>query len=202
MFKFPVIKDFKKYVIVTQHKVREDTSYLSNSAPKTWAYLQDNVQLFQNRKSSIYRGAPEFSMFGIGDYSYSRYKVGVSGFYKTPLFSVLFSEDEKPVMTDDTSYFICFDSYENAYVAMLILNSDKVQAFLKSIAFLDAKRPYTKKVLERLSIAKAVQDIDISDLKKTETRLGLTAFITDEHYRQFKKIDQLCIRQLNLPIAE
>ena len=202
MFKFPVIKDFKKYVLVTQHKVREDTSYLSTITPKTWAYLQENIELFQNRKSSIYRGAPEFSMFGIGDYSYSRYKVGVSGFYKTPLFAVLYSEDEKPVMTDDTSYFICFDSYENAYVAMLILNSDKVQAFLKSIAFLDAKRPYTKKVLERLSVAKAIKDIDISDLEKTEARLGLPAFITDAHYRQFKKIDQLSMRQLNLPISE
>jgi hypothetical protein len=50
-------------------------------------------------------------------------------------------------MLDDTSYFICFDSFDSAYVAMLLLNNNKVQAFLSSIAFLDAKRPYTKKFL-------------------------------------------------------
>ena len=150
MFKAPIIHSFSKYVIVTQKKVREETEHLESEAPKTWEYLNNNIDMFESRKSSIYRGAPPFSMFGVGDYSYSKYKVGVSEFYKQPLFSVLYSDDEKPVMTDDTSYFICFDNYDMAYVAMLLLNSEKVQEFLTSIAFLDAKRPYTKKVLERI----------------------------------------------------
>ena len=74
-------------------------------------------------------------MFGIGEYSYAKYKVGVSGFCKKPLFSVIVSADETPVMTDDTSYFICFPTYDMAYVAMLILNSWRVQQFLLTIAF-------------------------------------------------------------------
>ena len=159
MFKAPIIHSFSKYVIVTQKKAREETGHLEKELPKTWEYLCDNIELFKNRKSSIYRGAPLFSMFGVGDYSYSRFKVGVSGFYKQPLFSVLYSDDEKPVMTDDTSYFICFDSYDMAYVAMLLLNSEKVQGFLTSIAFLDAKRPYTKKVLERVDFSKIVESL-------------------------------------------
>ena len=106
MFKAPVIHSFSKYVIVTQKKAREETGHLEQDVPKTWEYLSDNIELFESRKSSIYRGAPPFSMFGVGDYSYSKYKVGVSGFYKQPLFSVLFSDDEKPVMTDDTSYLL------------------------------------------------------------------------------------------------
>lgn len=64
------------------------------------------------------------------------------------------SQDEKPVMTDDTSYFICFPTYDIAYVAMLILNSRRVQQFLFTIAFLDAKRPYTKKCLKELIFTK------------------------------------------------
>ena len=107
-------------------------------------------------------------MFGVGGYSYSRYKVGVSGFYKKPLFSVLYSNDNKPVMTDDTSYFICFDSYDMAYTAMLLLNSKKVQGFLTSIAFLDAKRPYTKKVLERIDFFKIVNSLTFDELARTE----------------------------------
>ena len=168
MFKAPIIHSFSKYVIVTQKKVREETEHLKNDVPKTWEYLNNNIKLFENRKSSIYNGAPPFSMFGVGDYSYSKYKVGVSGFYKQPLFSVLYSDDEKPVMIDDTSYFICFDNYDMAYVAMLLLNSDKVQKFLKSIAFLDAKRPYTKKVLERIDFHKIIKTLIIDELSKTE----------------------------------
>lgn len=188
MFKSPVIHSFSKYVIVTQKKAREETGHLERELPKTWEYLNDNIKLFENRKSSIYRGAPPFSMFGVGDYSYSRYKVGVSGFYKQPLFSVLYSDDEKPVMTDDTSYFICFDSYDMAYVAMLLLNSKKVQGFLTSIAFLDAKRPYTKKVLERIDFEKIVDSLTIEELNETEKQLNLSYYVTSLMYNDFKSL--------------
>lgn len=178
MFKKPLINQFDRYVIVTQKKAREDTSALEQLVPKTWDYLNANKSAFDNRRSSIYRGAPAFSMFGVGDYSYSKYKVGVSGFYKKPLFSVLYTDSGKPVMTDDTSYFICFEEYEMAYVAMLVLNSNKVQSFLKSIAFLDSKRPYTKKVLGRISFKKVMQDVTYSDLKSTEKVLDLDSYLT------------------------
>lgn len=188
MFKTPVIHSFSKFVIVTQKKAREDTGHLEQKVPKTWEYLNDNRELFEKRKSSIYRNAPLFSMFGVGDYSYARYKVGVSGFYKQPLFSVLYSDDNKPVMTDDTSYFICFDSYDMAYVAMLLLNSKKVQKFLTSIAFPDAKRPYTKKVLERIDFFKIVNSLIFDDLPRTEQALNLPHYVTVPMYDAFKSL--------------
>ncbi len=188
MFKAPIIHSFSKYVIVTQKKAREETEHLEKELPKTWEYLTNNIELFESRKSSIYRGAPPFSMFGVGDYSYSRFKVGVSGFYKQPLFSVLYSDDEKPVMTDDTSYFICFDNYDMAYVAMLLLNSEKVQGFLTSVAFLDAKRPYTKKVLERIDFDKIVDSLTIAALKETEQKLKLPYYVTIPMYDAFKSL--------------
>ena len=188
MFKVPVIHSFSKYVIVTQKKAREETGHLEQDVPKTWKYLNDNIELFESRKSSVYRGAPPFSMFGVGDYSYSKYKVGVSGFYKKPLFSVLFSDDGKPVMTDDTSYFICFENYDLAYVAMLLLNSNKVQNFLTRIAFLDAKRPYTKKVLERIDFDKIVESLTICELSETEQKLELPCYITVPMYDVFKAL--------------
>ena len=194
MFKAPVIHSFSKYVIVTQKKAREETGHLEHELPKTWEYLNNNIELFESRKSSIYRGAPPFSMFGVGDYSYSKYKVGVSGFYKRPLFSVLYSDDGKPVMTDDTSYFICFDNYDMAYVAMLLLNSEKVRKFLKSIAFLDAKRPYTKKVLERIDFDKIVASLTIDELVETEQKLNLLFYVTMPMYNSFKSM--LGLRQL------
>lgn len=186
MFKEPVIHRFSKFVLVTQRKAGEETAHLEKEVPETWKYLKKNAELFERRKSSIYRCAPPFSMFGIGDYSYSKYKVGVSGFYKRPLFSVLYSDDEKPVMTDDTSYFICFEHYDTAYVAMLLLNSEKVQFFLSGIAFSDAKRPYTKKVLERIDFKKAAGLLSIDDLTETEQSLNLTRYVTGSMYDAFR----------------
>lgn len=189
-FKKPLIKDgFSKYVIVTQKKAREETQYIKELAPNTWEYLNERRLLFDRRKSSIYKGAPAFSMFGVGDYSYAAYKVGVSGFYKKPLFTLLFNEEEieRPVMLDDTSYFLSFDNYNDAYVCMLLLNSKKVQEFLLSISFRDAKRPYTKKVLQRLNIKKCTQKIDIKELKETEEKLGLIPYISDGMYTEFSE---------------
>lgn len=194
MFKTPVIHSFSKFVIVTQRKAREKTKHLEHEVPKTWEYLNNNIKLFENRKSSIYRNAPPFSMFGVGDYSYSQYKVGVSGFYKQPFFSVLYSDDNKPVMTDDTSYFICFDSFDMAYVAMLLLNSKKVQVFLTNIAFLDAKRPYTKRILERIDFEKIVDCLSIDELVQTEQDLDLPYYVTDSMYDAFKA--SLEVRQM------
>ena len=127
-------------------------------------------------------------MFGVGDYSYSKYKVGVSGFYKHPLFSLLYSEDGKPVMTDDTSYFICFDDRDLAYVAMLLLNSAKVQRFLESIAFLDAKRPYTKKILDRIDFDKIVDSLTMDELIQTERELDLPQRANPSMYDGFKSV--------------
>ena len=194
MFKAPVIDHFSKYVIVTQKKAREETEHLAWELPKTWKYLNDNIESFENRKSVIYRGAPPLSMFGVGNYSYAKYKVGVSGFYKQPLFSLLYSGDGKPVMTDDTSYFICFEQYDMAYVAMLLLNSAKVQEFLTRIAFLDAKRPYTKKVLERIDFEKIVEALTMDELMETEKALSLPRYATTPMYDAFKA--SLGLRQL------
>lgn len=191
MFKRPISDTFEKYVIVTQRKIREDTTHIAEEYPLTWAYLNRNRIQFEKRKSSIYRGAPDFSMFGVGEYSYARYKVGVSGFYKEPLFSVLVSKDGKPVMTDDTSYFICFPSYSAAYTAMLYLNSRKVQDFLKSIAFLDGKRPYTKKVLDRLDFQKIQNEVSFAELMETERTLGLEPYLQESMLDAFSLLPEM-----------
>ena len=196
MIKKPIIIDSEKRVIVTQKFVKENTEYIKLNFPKTWKYLNKHVESFEKRKSSIYKNAPKFSMFGVGDYSYSRYKVGISGFYKKPLFSLLYTYDLKPIMMDDTGYFISFDDFDLAYVAMLCLNSFPVQSFLKNIAFLDEKRPYTKKVLQRLDFKKVIDVLSVDELVITEVALGVDSYITDELYTLFK--DYVIGNQLTL----
>lgn len=188
LFKSPIIREYKKYVIVTQQKAKQDTGYIEQKYPHLWSYLSSHSDDFSKRKSVIYKKSGSFSMFGVGDYSFAPYKVGVSGFYKKPLFSLLTSD--KPVMTDDTSYFLSFDNYDDAYTIMLLLNSQPVQEYLTSIAFLDSKRPYTVKLLSRVDLLKCLSRLSVNELIQTEEVLELPAFITQEMYIHLK--NQVC----------
>lgn len=189
--KTPIINDTKKCVIITQKKARGDTEYIKDIAPKTWDYLVSNEEYFNKRKSIIYKGAPRFSIFGVGDYSFSEYKVAISGFYKKPLFSLVYNE--KPIMLDDTCYFVSFDNYVDAYITMLILNSNLVQQFLKDIAFLDSKRPYTKKILKRIDFKKCINELSYEDLIETENTLNLKPTIEITDYESYKSM--ICKRK-------
>lgn len=187
--KKPVIIDTSKYIIITQKKIKQDTSYIKSEAPETWKYLTDHEEHFDRRKSSIYQNTHKFSIFGIGEYSFKKYKVAVSGFYKNPIFCLTYHE--KPFMLDDTCYFLSFDEYDDAYITMLILNSPLVIRFLKNIAFLDSKRPYTKKVLKRVDIGKCLNTLSYEDLKKTENDLKLDDYLTNEKLVNYNKLHNI-----------
>lgn len=159
--KSPLITSFRKAVVVPQRKLREDTAHLRADAPLVWRYLSDHRSFLDGRKSSIYRGAPEFSLFGLGDYSFARFKVALSGFYYEPRFALLADPAGRPVMLDDTCYFLPAPSFEVGYALMLLLNCAPVQDFLRSLTFADAKRPYTQKLLARLDVAHLAPELSI-----------------------------------------
>jgi hypothetical protein len=159
-----VIKNSRKQVIVTQTKVGQDTSFIQDLYPKTYNYLKSNISHFQARKSNIYKGKPLFSIFGIGDYSFKPYKVAISGLYKTCNFALILPQNNKPLMLDDTCYFIGFDKIEYAVYATILLNSETTKAFLKSITFSDAKRVFTKDILMRLDLLRVANLISRTEI--------------------------------------
>lgn len=152
--KQPVISKTRKYTIVTQKKVGQDTTFIKQKFPQTYKYLQNNKSYFDKRKSSIYNNKPNFSIFGIGDYSFSPYKISISGLYKTFTFSLILPIQNKPVMLDDTCYLLGFDNIYFAAYTLVLLNSDKTKEFLQSITFSDAKRIFTKEILMRIDLYK------------------------------------------------
>lgn len=174
------ISSSQKYVIVTQQKINQDTSEILTKNPLTKQYLNNHKSFFIKRKSSIYKNSPDFSIFGIGDYSYAKYKVAVSGLYKKPIFSLITCK--KPIMLDDTCYFISFDNCDEAYVIMLLLNSRIVESFLEKITFQDSKRPYTKKVLSRINFKNCFERLSFEDLRELEHRLKLPSKLTVNMY--------------------
>lgn len=175
----------RKHVIITQHKVGEDTGYIKKDSPKLWDYLNLHAEKLTSRKSSIYKNAPKFSIFGIGEYSFSKYKVAISGFYKDPLFVML--KSEKSIMLDDTCYFLSFDDEKTAKIATIVLNSDIVREFLLSITNVNSKRPYTKKILSRIDLKAACNLLDFKYLQKSENDIFHSNDINEKDYKNFIK---------------
>ena len=161
-----VINQTRKFTIVTQKKVGQDTQYIKSDFPKTYQYLINHKDNFEARKSSIYVNKPSFSIFGIGDYSFKPFKVAISGLYKTFHFTLILPQLNKPVMLDDTCYLLGFDEVEFAVYTLILLNSETTKNFLQSITFSDAKRTFTKDVLMRIDLLKLAQLIDIKYLQK------------------------------------
>jgi hypothetical protein len=63
-----------RWMLVTQKTIGEDTASIRYTAPRTWTYLLDHSQLLDKRRSSVYKGRPRFSIFGVGEYSFSSWK--------------------------------------------------------------------------------------------------------------------------------
>ncbi len=142
----------KKYVIVTQQKLSDGTHQLRWTAPRLWTYLEAHSEVFAKRKSSIYRNKPAFAMFGVGDYSFSPYKVGVSGLHKKFRFRAIGPLSGKPVMLDDTGYFVACHSFQQAILLSSLLNDPLCLELIRSMSFTDSKRPITKKLLQRIDL--------------------------------------------------
>lgn len=169
---FPLLKssdlangrtDSRKVVLITQRHTGNSTTDIEVEAPKTWDYLLRHADVLDNRKSSIYRNRSRFSVFGIGPYSFSPWKIAISGLYKQLTFVMVPPSDGVPTMVDDTAYFVpCYSECE-AEILVRLLNSHPAQKFLRSLVFMDSKRPITAEILRRISLANLARKLGISD---------------------------------------
>ena len=143
--------------IVTQRKVGQPTDYIHDEAPMTWRYLEKHATALDSRRSSIYRNKPRFSVFGVGDYTFTDWKVAISGFYKSLEFRVVGPIDEKPVVFDDTVYFLGIKTKAEAKFLAGLLNSQPCREFLAAMVFWSDKRPITIDLLKRVDLEKVSQ---------------------------------------------
>ncbi len=141
-----------RYVLVTQRFVGEPTSGLRITAPKTWAYLEAHAAHFDSRKSRIYANNPRFSVFGVGPYTFSPWKIAICSLYKTLGFRFVGKIENKPVIFDDTVYFLSFDRESEARRVLDFLTSKAATDFLSSLIFWDEKRPIKTSVLNSLRL--------------------------------------------------
>ncbi len=153
-------RNLSKWVIVPQKTFGADTRTLQHVAPKLWGFLIQNAVTLDGRKSSIYQNKPRFSVFGHGDYTYAPYKVAVSGLHKSAAFRLVAPLDGRPVVLDDTCYFIPFDDATEAAIVTATLSSSACTALIESLVFWDSKRPLTKRLLSRIDLSRLPVDPD------------------------------------------
>ena len=79
--------------------------------------------------------------------------------YKQLRFVVVGPYQEKPVVFDDTCYFISCHAEEEARFVASLLNSEPAQQFYRSFLFWDDKRPITARLLRTLDLSTLAQQI-------------------------------------------
>lgn len=114
------------------------------------AYLALNKHVFARRKSSVYSKLDEFSIFGIGPYTFKPWKVAISAFSKVPAFHVIGPHRGKPVLFDDTVYFLSFESEAEAWDAHEKLTREESRNALAERIFKEDMRSVKAKVLNDL----------------------------------------------------
>ena len=146
------IQKTERWVIIPQTYVGQETAPIKKQAPLTWQYLTAHTEFFSRRKSKIYQNKPLFSIFGIGNYAFAPWKVAIAGLYKKLNFVLIGPYHNKPVMLDDTCYFLGCSHEVEARRLVNILNSDIAKRFFEPYIFWDAKRPIIARVLNKLNI--------------------------------------------------
>ena len=165
----------RRFMLVPQRTVGEDTSTLAKRAPRTWAYLRRHGERLDARRSRIYRGRPRFSVFGVGAYSFAPWKLAVSGFYRPLHFRAIGPAGGKPVVFDDTCYALPCASEQEAKLLLRLFESKPAQQFLGARVFWDAKRPVTVGLLGQLDIAKLAAELGCASELERFRNLTATA---------------------------
>lgn len=142
---YPLIKprDTKKwgittyqYMIVPQIKAGDNNeSELRTELPQSYSFLKSFETEFGTRKSKWFYGGdkPFYSLFGIGTYTFQKFKIVWCCMSYQPNFSVVSDiEDEfigkKTFIPDNTIGYISVDNANEAYYICSILNSNKIKA--------------------------------------------------------------------------
>jgi hypothetical protein len=96
----------------------------------------------------------------VGGYSFSPWKVAISGFYKRLSFVKVPSPAAgNPTVFDDTVYFLPCWSEQEADFLHAVLTSPPATEFYNSMIHWDEKRPITVDLLRRLNIEALAKEL-------------------------------------------
>jgi hypothetical protein len=143
--------------LVPLRKANEDNEEeLQRRFPKTYEYLDNRREALESRSSSWLEKGPFYNVFGLGEYTWSEYKVAWCRLGFKPHFAVVSTvEDEdlgeKQVVPGDHFMFVAADGEAEAYFLCALLNSATYQRSLKHVAS-EGKASLSKSVVSNLAL--------------------------------------------------
>ncbi|WP_137284312.1 N-6 DNA methylase [Halorussus salinisoli] len=143
--------------LVPLRKANEDNeAELESGYPKTYEYLRSHRETLEDRSSSWLQKGPFYNVFGLGDYTWSEYKVVWCRLGFKPHFAVVSTVDdddlgEKLVVPGDHYMFVAADSEREAHFLCALLNSAVYQRSLKNVAS-EGKASLSKTVVSKLEL--------------------------------------------------
>ena len=87
--------------------------------------------------------------------------MAISGFYKKLAFVAVGPRMGKPVVFDNTSYFLACQSASEAECLTTLLNSPVAKSFYGAFVFWDSKRPITVDLLRRLDVRRLANEVGL-----------------------------------------
>ena len=146
------------YIIVPQKKYTENNEdALKKENPLLYSYLLAHKNLLLERKSIHIRKEPFYSTFGVGDYTFSLYKVFFNAMGSLSQSFVVGSEasskflDKKLLIPHNNINCISLNSEDEAYYVCGVLNSKWVADYVKS-RIGKSKYPWSNKMMERIPV--------------------------------------------------
>lgn len=168
-FIFPLLRgrDVKRWqaiptaniLLVQNPETRQgyDPDWLNENCPQTYAYLAQFEDILRSRatfKRYFKSGAPFYSMFDVGDYTFAPYKIVWKGFgTSTMQAAVIGSIDNKPIMTNQAMHpFVGLENQDEAHYIAACLNSAPFEYAVISHTQAGGKSFAQAGTLERLRI--------------------------------------------------
>lgn len=142
------------FVLLTQRAVGADTRPLQTLAPLTWNYLLAHAQRLDARASTVYAKGPRFCIFGVGNYAFRPWRIAICSLYKALRFRLVAPIEGRPVMFDDTVYYLSFETEREARCTLAALENKHARALLSSLIFWDEKRPIKTAILNKLDYSR------------------------------------------------
>lgn len=143
--------------LVPIRKANEDNeSELRRDCPNTYEYLESNRRALDDRSSTWLKQGTFYNVFGVGEYTWSEYKVVWCRLGFKPHFAVVSSVDdpdlgEKTVVPGDHLMFVSTDSEYEAHFLCGLLNSALYQASITELAS-GGKASLSKAVISELHL--------------------------------------------------
>ncbi len=191
--------------LVPMEKANEDNeAELQNNCPKTYEYLKSNRQALENRSSTWLEQGTFYNLFGLGEYTWSDYKVVWCRLGFKPHFAVVSTVDdedlgEKMVVPGDHFMFISTDDKYEAHFLCGLLNSSIYQKSIGGIAS-EGKSSLSKTVISKLELPEYKETDD--SVRLAELSMEAHEIVPQHTDMSKRKYNKLNIEELEVVQAE